>query len=349
VDATQLAAALYRQMMRSRTFEVAVADLWTQGLVSGEMHLGTGEEAVAVGVVTHLRDGDGLALTHRCSPALAARGVSLVAMLREMLGKEDGLCGGRGGHMHLASREHLVAASGIVGASLPMAAGFALAARRLRPGAVGVAFTGEGAMNQGQALETLNLAAAWSLPLVVVCVDNGWAITTRSESVTGGDLAGRARAFGWEAVSLDGTDVVATYHAADAAIRRARRGLGPSLLLARCPRLDGHFLGDPLVRQARHPFGAETLGTLRSVMSAVRAPDGGGALARARSVAKIGSVIGRASFAAQRGSAGDPVVLAGHGLGHDERAAIDQEVEREVRTAVEQALGTAPGGESGDA
>src|SRR5579872_7090727 len=97
-------------MFRSRTFELAVADLWNQGLVSGEMHLGTGEEAVAAGVVTHLGPGDGLSLTHRCSPGLVIRGVSLVALLRELLGKEDGLCGGRGGHMHLASREHLVAA-----------------------------------------------------------------------------------------------------------------------------------------------------------------------------------------------------------------------------------------------
>lgn len=328
-------------MFRSRAFELAVADLWNQGLVSGEMHLGTGEEAVAAGVVTHLGPGDGLALTHRCSPALVIRGVPLVAMLREVLGKEDGLCGGRGGHMHLASREHLVAASGIVGASLPMGAGFALAAARLRPGAVGVAFTGEGAMNQGHALETLNLAAAWSLPLLVVCIDNGWAIATLSESVTSGDLTERARAFGWQAQSIDGSDVLAAHHAAGAAIGRARQGRGPTLLLAKCHRLDGHFLGDPLVRQARSPLGAETLGTLRGLMSAAGATEGAGMLGRARSLAKIGAVMARANLGARRGSAEDPLVVAGAGLRADRRLAIEDSVKLEIRAAVEQALGPA--------
>ena len=102
-------------------------------------------------------------------------------MLQELLGLEDGLCEGHGGHMHLLSAEHLAATSGIVGASLPTAAGFALAAKRLRPRCVGVAFTGDGAMNQGMALETLNLAVAWTLPLLVVCVDNGWAIRAGNE------------------------------------------------------------------------------------------------------------------------------------------------------------------------
>ncbi len=154
-------AGLYRQMLRARSFELVVEDLWHRGLIAGEMHLGTGEEAVAAGVVTRLGEGDGLALTHRCSPALVVRGVPLVPMLRELLGCEDGICGGRGGHMHLFSEEHMAATSGIVGASLPTAAGFALANRRLRPGRVAVAFTGTGAMNSGMALETMNLAVAW--------------------------------------------------------------------------------------------------------------------------------------------------------------------------------------------
>ena len=103
---------LYRQMLRARSFELVVAELWAKGLISGEMHLGTGEEAVAAGVVTHLRAGDGLALAHRCSPALVVRGVPLVPMLREMLGYTDGLGGGMAGHMHLMSKEHIAAAPG---------------------------------------------------------------------------------------------------------------------------------------------------------------------------------------------------------------------------------------------
>ncbi len=124
----------YQPMYRSRRFEEAVADLWRQGHISGEMHLGMGEEAVAAGIVAHLQDGDALALDHRGTPPLVMRGVDPVALLREMLGHPDGLCGGRGGHMHLFSPEHLAVSSGIVGAAGPGAVGFALAAQHLRPG-----------------------------------------------------------------------------------------------------------------------------------------------------------------------------------------------------------------------
>jgi TPP-dependent pyruvate/acetoin dehydrogenase alpha subunit len=221
---------LYRQMARARAFELAVADLWDQGRISGEMHLGTGEEAVAAGVVSHLRDGDGLSLAHRPTAPLVVRGVPLVELLREFLGLSDGLCGGQGGHMHLFSQSHLAASSGIVGASLPIGAGFALAAKRRRPGSLAAAFIGDGALNQGMALETLNLAVAWALPLVVVCIDNGWAITTAAGSVTGGDLRQRAHAFGWRVEQVD----------------------------------------DPLLRQAHDPMGEEGRGTLTRVFRSAK-------------------------------------------------------------------------------
>ncbi|HIE17111.1 MAG TPA: hypothetical protein EYP71_02845 [Dehalococcoidia bacterium] len=160
--------SLYRQMLRSRRFEEAVTSLWEQGKISGEMHLGVGEEAIAAGVAAHVRDGDAMALDHRGTPLMVARGVDPVLLLREFLGKGDSLCGGRGGHMHLFSGEHLVASSGIVGATGPVAAGFALAAQLLHPGRIAVAFFGDGAMNQGMLLESLNLAVAWKLP------DKGW-------------------------------------------------------------------------------------------------------------------------------------------------------------------------------
>ena len=140
---------LYAAMLRSRLYEEAVAKLWQDGLISGEMHLGTAEEAVVAGVVAQLRDGDAMALDHRGSAALIMRGVDPLAILRELLGCPDGLCGGMGGHMHLFSKEHLAASSAIVGAEGPAAAGFALAARHLNPGAIAAAFFGEGAMNQG--------------------------------------------------------------------------------------------------------------------------------------------------------------------------------------------------------
>jgi pyruvate dehydrogenase E1 component alpha subunit len=172
-------------MARIRHFERTIAELWREGRICGEMHLGIGEEAIAAGVVAHLREGDGLAVDHRSTPPLVARGVDLEAMLLEMLGSEDGLCRARGGHMHLFSAEHLAASSGIVGAGGPMACGFALAAQRLRPGAVGVGFFGDGAMNQGMLLEALNLAQAWRLPVLFVCKDNRWAISPHAHARSG--------------------------------------------------------------------------------------------------------------------------------------------------------------------
>ncbi len=248
------AKALYLLMLRCRLFEEAVAGLWQEGLISGEMHLGTGEEAIIAGVVSQLRDGDAMALDHRGTAALLVRGVDARLMLREMLGRPDGLCGGMGGHMHLFSREHLAASSGIIGAGGPAAAGFALAAQRLRPGSVAVAFFGEGAMNQGMLLESMNLAALWKLPVLFVCKDDGWAITTRPENSTAGSLEERARGLGVPPAAVDGLDVLRVFAAAGAAIERARSGGGPSFLHARCVHLEGHFLGFQLLRLARRPL-----------------------------------------------------------------------------------------------
>ncbi len=242
--------ALYRDMLRVRRFELLLHDLWQAGLVSGELHLGTGEEAVAAGVSEHLGPGDALALDHRGTPFLLLHGVDPVAMVREALGREDGLCRGRGGHMHLFDPDRLSATSGIVGASGPLAAGFALAARRLRPGTVAVATFGEGAVNQGMVMESLNLASVWGLPLIFVCKDNGWAITTDSARVTGGDLRDRASSFGLPAMAVDGLDPEAVGDAAGSAIARARNGDGPSFILARCSRLDSHMAGFVLDRMA---------------------------------------------------------------------------------------------------
>jgi acetoin:2,6-dichlorophenolindophenol oxidoreductase subunit alpha len=331
---------LYRQMARARRFELAVENLWRRGLIGGEMHLGTGEEAVAAGVVTHLADGDGLSLTHRCSPALVVRGVPLVPLLREYLGRADGLCRGRGGHMHVLSREHLAASSGIVGASVPIGAGFSLAAKRLRKGSVALAFTGDGAMNQGMLLESLNLAVAWALPLLVVCVDNGWAITTRSRAVTGGDLRERVRAFGWAVERADGTDVEAVHATAGALIARCRQGKGPAFLYTTCPRLDGHFLGDPLLEQARHPTGSAAKRTVRRVVSAVLQSGGGGPVARAASVAKMVGTLARARAGTLRQGRNDPMRVAERAMQSmaDERSRIDAEVEREIAAAVQASL-----------
>lgn len=246
--------SFYALMLKSRLFEKAIATLWHDGLISGEMHLGTGEEAIVAGVVSQLREGDAMALDHRGTAALLMRGVDPLAILRELLGHPDGLCGGMGGHMHLFSQEYLAASSGIVGAAGPAAAGFALAAQQLHPGAIAVAFLGEAAMNQGMLLESLNLAAVWNLPVLFVCKDDSWGITTRSDKVLGGDLGERARGLGVPAVAVDGRNVADVWQAARAAIDRARSGHGPSFLQARCVHFEGHFLGFQLLRMVRQPF-----------------------------------------------------------------------------------------------
>ena len=246
--------SLYSLMLKSRLFEEATAKLWHEGLISGEMHLGTGEEAIIAGVVSHLKDGDAMALDHRGTAAMLMRGIEPVPLLREFLGYKDGLCGGMGGHMHLFSKEHLAASSGIVGSEGPAAAGFALAAQCLRPGAIAVAFFGDGAMNQGMLMESMNLSAVWKLPVLFVCKDDGWGITTKTESSTGGELNERARGLGVPAVDIDGCDVSKMWEAAGAAIERIRSGQGPIFLHTKCVHFEGHFLGFQPIRIVRDPL-----------------------------------------------------------------------------------------------
>lgn len=246
--------SLYGLMLRSRLFEEAIAKLWREGLISGEMHLGTGEEAVCAGLVTQLQDGDAMALDHRGTAPLFMRGVNPRLILRELLGYADGLCGGMGGHMHLFSKAYLAASSGIVGSAGPAAAGFALSAQYVRPGSIALAFFGEGAMNQGMLLESMNLAAVWKLPVLFVCRDDRWSITTQSDGMTGGDLNERAQGLGLPAMEVDGLDVLEVWEASRTAIARARAGEGPTFLHARCIHLEAHFLGYQLIRMIRHPL-----------------------------------------------------------------------------------------------
>jgi pyruvate dehydrogenase E1 component alpha subunit len=214
---------LYRQMLFCRLFENKVAELWYQGLISGEMHLGKGEEGIIAGVISHLIDGDALALDHRPTAAMLLHGVDPAAVLQEITGHLKGLGKGQGGHMHLLSKEHLTASTGIVGAAGPAGAGFALAGQMLRPGSVAVAFFGDGALNQGMLLESFNLAAEWKLPVIFVCKDDGWAITTNTDETRQVSPAERANGFGLPIYSIDGDDVEAVYIVAGKAIENAER------------------------------------------------------------------------------------------------------------------------------
>lgn len=293
-------------MARSRRYEEATLALWERGLISGELHLSVGEEAVAAGVLDHVVDGDAIAADHRSSAVMVARGVSLESMLREVLGDPDGLCGGQGGHMHLLSEEHLAVSDGIVGASGPLACGFALSAALLRPRRIAVAFFGEGAINQGMLMESLNLAVAWQLPVLFVCKDSGWAITTRSAAVTAGDPVRRAASFDMPTARIDGADVVDVWSRAGAMIDRLRERPGPAFLLARVTRPDGHLANDPMIRSLRSPLD-EGRELVPGMVSALRRSGGGSAVARLRALADLGGRFGR--LGGQLGMAGrrDPL------------------------------------------
>jgi pyruvate dehydrogenase E1 component alpha subunit len=329
---------LYRHMLRSRLFEEAVAELWRQGRISGEMHLGIGEEGIVAGVVDQLREGDAMALDHRGTPPLLMRGVEPVALLREFLGHRDGLCAGMGGHMHLFSPPHLTASSGIVGASGPAATGFALAAQLLRPGAVAIAFFGEGAMNEGMLLESLNLAVVWQLPVLFICKDDEWAITTRSPAVIGGTLVARARGFGMIATEVDGSDAAAVWHAAHGALERARAGQGPTFLHARCEHPEGHFLGDPLLRITRNP--AREVGQIFGpLLRSITRRKGAHVRERAAGLGTILTLI-RQTLQERSSTQRDPIARARHELeGNTARLeALEAELAHEIQEVLETAL-----------
>jgi TPP-dependent pyruvate/acetoin dehydrogenase alpha subunit len=335
---------LYALMKKSRLFEEAVTRLWQEGLISGEMHLGTGEEAIVAGIVSQLRADDAMALDHRGTPPLLMRGVDPVLILRELLGRPDGLCGGRGGHMHLFSQEHLAASSGIVGAAGPTAAGFALAAQYLRPEAIAVAFFGDGAVNQGMLMESMNLASVWNLPVLFVCKDDRWAITTQSSQVTGGDLEERVRGLGVPYVEIDGREVGEVWEAAHQAIERARSGGGPTFLHASCVHLEGHFLGYQLLRVMRNPV-RELPGTAIPLVRSLLRPGGASLAERAAGLRDVLSTVPATLRDPRREPDNDPLVRTRAALESDAARLneLEDRTEREMAEVVSSALqGSAP-------
>jgi TPP-dependent pyruvate/acetoin dehydrogenase alpha subunit len=324
-------------MFRSRIFEEAVRRIWKDGKISGEMHLGMGEEAIVAGIVSQLIDGDAMALDHRGTPPLVMRGVDPVALLREFMGLPDGLCSGRGGHMHLFVPEKLAASSGIVGASGPAAAGFALAGQVLRPGTVSIAFFGEGAANAGMLMESMNLAAVWKLPVLFVCKDNGWAITTPAAMASTGSLAERARAFGMKAMEVDGTSAEAVWSAAGIAMGHARAGHGPVFIQARCAHLEGHFLGDPLLDMARRPAHSFA----KRIWPAVKGIVKGGGAPWSERFASMSQML-RAVFRIQRqkSAATDPLARTRPGLAVEDPARL-ADLESTIRGEIQRVVATA--------
>jgi pyruvate dehydrogenase E1 component alpha subunit len=239
---------LYRMMLDARHFEEKAHKMFFEGLVKGTSHLATGQEAVAAGFAAAMRSDDMTFCTYRGHTHTLLRGADMAALMAELLGRSTGICGGKGGSMHLT--DVTVGAMGsyaIVGAHLPIAAGAAWAAQARGSGQVAVAFFGDGATNIGAFHEALNLAAVWNLPVVFVCENNLYMEYTPIDSVTAvpNPAADRAAAYGLEGIIIDGNDVEAVYRAARRAIEHARGGGGPQLIEAKTYRHGGHSRADP--------------------------------------------------------------------------------------------------------
>jgi TPP-dependent pyruvate/acetoin dehydrogenase alpha subunit len=237
---------LYAQMALIRAFETRVSELYRDGEIPGFVHTSLGQEAVAVGVASALAPGDYLATTHRGHGHCIARGLDLDGMMAELFGKATGICKGKGGSMHVADpAKGVIGANAIVGASLPLAVGAGLSSKLLRQGRVAVAFFGDGAVNQGQFHEAVNLAAIWDLPVVLICENNLYAEFTASARMTRvPSVAARAKTYGITSEEVDGNDVEAVAAAAADGCSRCREGRGPHLIEAMTYRWHGHYEGD---------------------------------------------------------------------------------------------------------
>ena len=235
----------YRLMVTMRAFEEACAEGIPTGELRGELHLADGQEAVAAGMVGALRPDDWMVSTHRSHQHAIAKGVPLEAMMAEIYERVTGLSRGKGGHVHLFDMKRRFSVTGIVGSSLPVALGHAYACCLDSSGCVAVGITGDGGTNTGQFHETMNMAAIWRLPLVILVENNHYAISVPAEDVIAGKgIAERAETYGAWGRRVDGTDVDEVAVAFAEAVEHARSGSGPALLEAVCYRFRGHYEGD---------------------------------------------------------------------------------------------------------
>ncbi len=236
---------LYEQMYRIRCFEEVSDNLYTRGLIPGITHLYIGEEAVAVGVCSVLRDDDWITSTHRGHGHCLAKGADVGRMFAELMGRATGYCGGKGGSMHIADQDTgNLGANGIVGGSTAIVAGAGLSAKLRGTDEVAVAFFGDGALGQGQLYESMNMAALWKLPVLYVCENNHYGEYTPNDQTIAGEILDRARAFGIPSREVDGQDIREVSRVAGEAVAAARRGDGPSFLQCTTYRYRGHHVGD---------------------------------------------------------------------------------------------------------
>jgi pyruvate dehydrogenase E1 component alpha subunit len=233
---------MLRRMLRIRLFEERAAEIHAAAQIPGPLHTSVGQEAEIVGACMALRDDDYMTGNHRSHGHPIGKGAELAPLMAELQGKKTGVCRGKGGSMHLAVFEvGSLGESGIVGAGMPVAAGAALSAQLRGTDQVCLSFFGDGAANCGPFHEALNLAAIWKLPVVYLCENNGYALTSaQSQTTAVADIAQRAGSYNIPGVIVDGQDVLAVHEAVSAAVARARAGQGPTLVEAKTYRFREH-------------------------------------------------------------------------------------------------------------
>ncbi|MEM7570225.1 MAG: thiamine pyrophosphate-dependent dehydrogenase E1 component subunit alpha [Pseudomonadota bacterium] len=237
----------YQRMRTIRDFEETVSEEFAGGNIPGFLHLYAGQEACAVGMCENLTPEDVIGSTHRGHGHCIAKGCDVEGMMHEIFGRRSGLCGGKGGSMHIADLDvGMLGANGIVGGNPPLAVGAALAAKTKKDGSVAVSFSGDGSSNQGTTFEAMNLAVVLQLPVIFVIENNGFGEGTAASYAIGtNDPAARAAGFGMPAVTIDGTDFFKVYEASREAVEHARAGRGPMAIIMEAVRFYGHFEGDP--------------------------------------------------------------------------------------------------------
>ena len=234
-------------MLRIRAFEEVAAQANDEQLVLGAIHLSVGQEAIASGVCRNLRDSDYLLSTHRGHGHTLAKGANPLSMMLELLGREGGVCQGKGGSMHIAdSSVSMLGANGVVAANINIAAGAAHAIKLKAEDRIACTIFGDGAINRGPFLEGLNWAGVFNLPVLFICESNGYASTTRTDSMTSGDgPVARAKALGVSAEAIDGNDIIAVDETVCSKLATIRSGGGPQFILSNTYRLHGHTASDP--------------------------------------------------------------------------------------------------------
>src|SRR5438034_1903760 len=238
---------LLRRMWLIRAFEEKVSALYAERQIVGLLHLGIGQEAVAVGACSWLRNDDYVFGGHRSHGHAIAKGADINRLMAEIAGRATGYCGGKGGSMHIVAKEAgFITATGVVGGTIPLALGAAFAAKEKKKGQVAVVFFGDGAGQAGPFHESLNIASLWQLPVIFICENNGYAeFTPLSTHTTVERLAMHAKTYTLPASTVDGNDLFAVREAMRRAVEKCRAGKGPVFVECLTHRLRGHYEGDP--------------------------------------------------------------------------------------------------------